>query len=192
MKAKQIVIVGAGGHAKVVTEIISLASAWHIAAYVDEYANMNLFLDKPVFRNIQEFKKQFPQTNQAFVAIGNNDIREKWHKILNKEGYHLPWFQHSSSVISPSAQIGGGTLISSHVSLGPDCKIAEGVIINCGAQLDHDTTVGAFSHIRQCAVICGGATVESNVNIGPGCVVERMAIVKLNTSTIANSIVTPQ
>ncbi|MGZ3769081.1 MAG: NeuD/PglB/VioB family sugar acetyltransferase [Bdellovibrio sp.] len=193
MTKKQILVVGAGGHARVATEIINAQNHWEVAAYLDENLQTKTLLCKPSYTSLEEVNSNFPNIRDAFVAIGSNLARKKWHINLKKNNYNIPCFRHASAMISDSASIGPGTLISAGAIVGAAAIIGEGVIINTGAILDHDTSVGDFSHISQGVVVCGVARIGDEVLIGPGCVIEKMASVPSSTIISANSVVaTPQ
>lgn len=173
MSKNQILVIGAGGHSKVVTEIINSKAEWEIVAYLDENVEASTFLAKPLVKTIEEAKQFFPYVNNAFVAIGSNLDRRKWHAILKKNGYQIPWFNHNPSIVSLSANIGDGSLLTTNSVAGPSCVIGEGVIVNTGAILDHDTIIGSFAHIRQGSIICGGAQVEPDFVVSPDSVIEK-------------------
>ncbi|WII71812.1 acetyltransferase [Bdellovibrio sp. 22V] len=187
---KQILVVGAGGHSKVVTEIVNMSSEWEIVAYLDEQPKADLFLGKPVFTSLESLKFHFPAVRFAFVAIGQNNIRKLWHESLEKNDYNLPWLKHPTAEVSASAQIGSGTLIAAKSFVGPDAKVGRGVIVNTAAILDHDSSIGDFSHLSQGAIACGGAQISAEVLIGPGCILEKMAVA--SATTPANDVVTAQ
>lgn len=189
---KQILIIGAGGHSKVVTEIINSSAEWEIAGYIDENSHVPQFQGRPVFRSLNAFNLEFSAVKEGFVAIGHNATRKAWHNILTESGYNLPLLKHPTACLSPSAQVGAGTLLAANAFVGADVKIGRGVIVNTGAIVDHDATVGDFSHISQGAIICGGAQVGSEVLLGPGCVLEKMSRVQSGTTTPPNAVLAAQ
>ncbi|XGC82273.1 hypothetical protein ACES2L_07225 [Bdellovibrio bacteriovorus] len=187
MKTK-IFIVGAGGHAKVVSEIIQMQENYEIVSYIDESGSVASFLGKPVFRNLDDLTASFPNILHGFVAIGNNSARKKWHLFLKENGYNIPWFAHPKSVVSSSSVIGDGSLVCASAVVAPSAQLAESVIINHGAIIDHDVQVGSFTHISQNSAICGAARVQEECLIGPGTMVEKMALVPGFTQTGSNAI----
>ncbi|WP_373999516.1 acetyltransferase [Bdellovibrio bacteriovorus] len=189
MLSKEILIVGAGGHAKVVTELINESKEWQIAAYIDESCTHSSFYGAPIMRTFSEAKLTFPMVTSAFVALGDNDARQRWQELLEKSGYGLPWIAHSSSVISSTSLIGSGTLIAAKAFIGAQTSIGKGCIINTGCIVDHDVTIGNFTHLSQAVTLCGGSKVGGNCTIGPGSVLEKLSIVSDNTQTIAGSII---
>lgn len=192
MNTKELIIVGTGGHSKVVTETAQCLG-WSIAVFIDENSSTpELYRGIPVFKDLQEVKKRYPQIKSAFVAIGSNDVRKRWNNILQKNDYILPTLCHPSAYISPTARIDSGTLIYAKAVVGAACHIQEGVIINSATIVDHDAVIGAYSHLSQGAIACGGVRVGSECLIGPGVVLEKLAsIADHSVVTAAHSINSP-
>ncbi|KYG62283.1 hypothetical protein AZI87_17280 [Bdellovibrio bacteriovorus] len=183
MMNKQIFIVGCGGHSKVVTDALVATQRWDIVGYIDEVPKSSEFLGCPVFNSLTNLYAKFPSVKSAFVAIGDNEKRRLWYKILEDNNHTLPWIAHPTACLSPTASVGAGTLIGAKSFLGASSKVGRGVIVNTGAIIDHDCEIGDFSHMSQGAIACGGVVVGSNVLIGPGRVVEKL-------SKITHSVVT--
>ncbi len=174
-----IIVIGAGGHSKVVSEIIS-GSAWEIVAYVDEGSTAASFLKKSVFKTLEQAQSFNPEVGHAFVAIGSNDARSRWSNILLNNGYTIPHFIHPSASVSPDAELSQGVLVCAMAIIGHSAKIGNGSIINCGTIVDHDSIVGSFTHLSQGVVVGGGAQIGSNSLVGPGSIIEKLAVVPAN------------
>ncbi|WP_374079951.1 acetyltransferase [Bdellovibrio bacteriovorus] len=181
MHANSILVVGVGGHSKVVSEIIRQNQQWEIAAYIDEGSSLCNFLGRQVITTLNEAREYFPTTKYAFVAIGSNEARKKWHALLQKNDYNIPSFIHPTAWVSDSALIEDGVLVCAKAIVGASCFVGEGTILNCSSVLDHDSQVGTFSHISPGTIVCGGGRIGSNSLIGPGSVIEKLAYVPDNT-----------
>ena len=171
-----------GGHSKVVRDIIESSTDYHLAGYLDDVINDYYEEDGLIYDNLKDINRL--KSQYYFVlAIGNNTVREK---IFNKNDIPIerfPVFIHPSSIISPSAKIGYGTVVMPKAVINADSKIGIHTIINTNAIVEHDNQIGDYVHISPSAVLAGGvkvgnlshialnATVLPLVEIGSHCVV---------------------
>ncbi|MFV8250665.1 hypothetical protein [Bdellovibrio bacteriovorus] len=188
MNKSEVLVIGAGGHAKVASEIIQ-QNGWVVAAYIDEGATSAAFQGKSVFKTLESARDSHPDVKYAFVAIGANTIRRKWHLFLVENGYNIPMFIHRTAWVSESASIDAGTLICANAVVGADCKVGPGAIINCGTILDHDSKVGAFTHLSQGVITGGTVSIGNNVLIGPGSTLEKLSMVENDTQISAMTLI---
>jgi sugar O-acyltransferase (sialic acid O-acetyltransferase NeuD family) len=157
MSEKRIVVIGAGGHAKVVASTIIAAGSEVVGFFVSEPPQIATSIFGIPVRGMNELdSKDCPN---AIIGIGQNDVRKK----LSQE---LPfnWISvvHPFSWVHPDVQIGAGTIICAGSIVQPGAKIGSHVIINTKSSVDHDTIVGNFSHISV-AHLAGGASIEEGV-----------------------------
>ncbi len=136
-----IIIIGSGGHAKVVADIIASDGFLYICR------------DWPcIFRDCE----------RGVVGIGDNDVREMVVDAIRRKypGFGFMPAVHPRATIASSAEIGQGTVIMAGVVIGPGCVIGEHCILNTRSSLDHDSEMGDFSSLAP------GATIGGNVSIG--------------------------
>lgn len=88
----------------------------------------------------------------AIAAVGDQALRMRWMGDLAREGFVLPVLIHPSAVVSPSAEVGYGTVICARAVIGPGAKIGRGCIISGGAAVDRDAEIPEGTHI-----LCGQA-----------------------------------
>ncbi len=160
---KRVVIIGAGGHGRVIADIAE-ANGDFVVGFLDDGNTPN---DKVnvIGTGADAFKYCDGET-ELFVAIGNCESRKK---IMNG----LPdakWYTaiHPSAVISPSAVIGVGTCIMPNVVVNNSAVIGKGVIVNTNASVDHDDVIGDYVHIACGACLAGAVNVEEGTWIGIG------------------------
>lgn len=155
---KKVVIIGAGGHGRVVADIVEAAGDT-VLGFLDDSTTGN---DKVnIIGKSADAKKYCDEETYLFVAIGNCKVRET---IMNS----LPnakWYTaiHPSAVISPSAVIGEGTCVMPNAVVNNSAVVGKGVIINTCASVDHDDIIGDFVHIA-----CG-VHIAGTVSVGKGC-----------------------
>lgn len=184
-----LLIVGAGGHGKVVADIAESLSCYSDIFFIDDSAEENASgpLGYPIVGGLSEVGKF--EGADIVVAIGDARVRRDISDSLEKEGRRIVSLVHPSATISRHATIGRGAVVMPGAVVGPDVHLGAGVIINTAASVDHDCMVGNYAHISVGSHLAGavyvgeetwigaGATVVNNVTICPGCMVGAGAVV---------------
>jgi len=192
VKKNKIVLVGGGGHCKVLIDAIQKQGLFEIAGITDKNNAGGKVLGIEVIGS-DEMLKQMPGSGckNAFVAValGNVTLRRDLYKLLKSLGFELPVIVHPSAVVAQEVKIGEGTFIAAGVVVGPGTTIGANVILNTGARLDHDCAVGDFVHIAPGAVLSGGVCVGDGAHVGAGAVVIGYKKIGSNTVIGAGSVV---
>lgn len=161
-----LLLLGAGGHARVVAETALATCCFSRIAFLDDRcsgpAQLPDQLGWPVIGPFAaaldpQIRQQFPA---ALVAIGNAAVRLKWLLHLAAAGYELPVIVHPTAWVSPSAQIGIGSVVFAQVAIQAQAVIGSGAILNTGCSVDHDAQLGDGVHI------CPGALLAGEVQVG--------------------------
>lgn len=171
MRTKKLILFGAGGHGKVVLDILMASPG---GAYDVIVADANPKLQGENFQGHTIVTPlMYADLDPSFfhVSIGHNIIRRTVFQELLGRGHHAMSVVHPAAVISRFASIDSGTLIAAQSVIAPGVSVGAGVIVNHGAIVDHDCSVGDFSHIAPNATLGGDVRVGSNVLIGAGAVV---------------------
>lgn len=189
---KKVIIIGAGGHAKVIADIIEKLGD-EIIGFLDDKIEKNTIIIKD-YKVIGDLNNRFTlaiaNSDYEFItAIGDNKKREEISKSPNLKFY---------TAIHPSAQIGldvkieEGTAIMANVCINSSARIGKHCIINTGAIIEHDNIIENYVHISPNATLGGtvkvgklthigiGATVKNNVTICKNCIVGAGAVVVKN------------
>lgn len=177
------IIVGAGGHGRVVLDALLVRGVNPNDIYVVD-ANAKGNLDGIRIRKPNVTKTL--NTSRFIVAIGDNAVRRRIHIGLCDEGHYPCSIVHPFAYVSPIATLGHGTVVCAQANVGPGAVVAEGCIINTGANVEHDCVVGPFTHIAPKASLCGG------VHVGAMCLVGSGATVLPGASVQDNAIVGAQ
>jgi sugar O-acyltransferase (sialic acid O-acetyltransferase NeuD family) len=159
------VIIGAGGHGKVVADALIASGCVADLCFADDVASMKgqHAIGIPVAGSLQDVLNADAYVH---VAIGSNAIRQKILRSLI--AYKCFSVVHPNAIVSNWAQYGPGTFIAAMAVIGPDAKLGQGVIVNHAAVVDHDCEVGDFAHIAPGATLAGGVHVGAGVLIGAG------------------------
>jgi len=173
---KDLVILGAGGHGKVVADL-ARACGYQPRAFVDvarigeiaEPGGTRIELEQSAFLAAVT-KGEFVFGPNATIAIGNNQARLDLFFEL-KRHMNLPTLVHPTAWVSPSAEIGAGTHLCPMVVIHPAAWVGQATILNTRCIIEHDCVVGDGVHISPGAVLCGGVQVGDGAWIGAGAVV---------------------
>ena len=187
MDFKKLIIVGAGGHGRVVRDVALSMEKWDEIVFLDgetERNNFNLtVIGKPedAFSYIKEA--------DIFVAIGDNKKREKMVTDLLAKGASVPTLIHRCAVLGKDVIVKEGAVVMAGTVINCNSVIGKGAIINTGATLDHDNIIGDFSHISPGAALAGtvelgkgswigtGSSVINNITITKECVIGAGSVV---------------
>lgn len=165
---KKVVILGGGGHAKVVIELLRGMGEWAIVGCLDPRASTPI-AGIPILGG----DKLLPELSRegirhACIAVGDNRIRTR----LGSEAarHHFEWVTATGRnvTISPLATVGAGTVVMEGAVINADAQIGELAVINTGAIVEHDCHVGAGTHVAPGAILTGGVTLGSLAFVGAG------------------------
>ena len=158
-----IYLYGAGGHAKVIADILELKGIV-IGGYFDDEPTKKLW-NYPGF----SFPGYFDLlTDELIVSIGNNIIRKK---IVEKIAAKYFKAIHPSAIISSHSAVGEGSVVMGGVLINADTLIGKHCIINSNAVIDHECIIGDFVHVSPNATLCGNVQVGELSHVGAGAVV---------------------
>ncbi|MGX6591140.1 acetyltransferase [Cetobacterium ceti] len=173
---KEIIIIGSGGHAKVIIDILERSNKKIYGILDDDLNKKDLkVLGYSILGTTKDIEK-YKQNYSFIIGIGNNAIRKKIaieNKDLNYEQAIDP-----SAIISKNIKIGTGTVIMPGAIINIDSKIGNHCIINTGAIIEHDNIIEDYVHISPGVSLGGtvkigetthvgiGSTVINNINVG--------------------------
>ena len=167
----KIIIVGGGGHAKVIISILKKLK-YSIYGYVDKFDKGNILGVGYIGNdNVLEDLVKIEKIKHAVLGIGDvgdNIIRHNLSKKLSDLGYSFPPIVSPNAVINEEISIGKGTVVMDGVIVNSGTKIGEFAIINTNSSIDHDCKIGNFVHIAPGVVLSGNVIVGDNTLIGTG------------------------
>jgi len=174
---KKVVIIGAGGHARVIAEILRLSGKCEIIGLLDSAL---------VGKKIGEFSvlggdKLLPRLRAdgvtlAFIGVGgtgDNLPRMKIFERTSALGFNFANAIHPSAIISTSVKFTQGIAVMACAVINPDAVIGDNVIINTGAIVEHDCQIRAHVHISPGAVLCGGVRIGIGAHVGAGATIRQ-------------------
>lgn len=196
MTARPIIILGAGGHAKVLFEILRLHDRRVTGVTsAEKDAKEKKFCGVPVLGGDEVLKKFNPNEIELVNGVGaitNPDLRREIFEQGKADGFKFATLIHPSAVIAADVEIGEGAQIMAGAVVQPGVRVGMNSIINTRAGVDHDCQLGAHAHVAPGATLCGsvmvgdlslvgaGATVLQGVTIGQRCIVGGGALLREN------------
>ena len=164
-----LIIVGAGGHAKVVAEAAKL-SGFEIVGFVDQSPDRwgTKIFGIPVLGDESVFESPDHNDCVAVVAVGDNMLRESIATRLLARNVKFSVVVHPSAVISPSATLGNGTVVLAGVVINSMATVGNHCIVNTMASVDHDCLVEDFSHLSPGVHLAGNCKIGRLAHIGIG------------------------
>lgn len=177
-KTRRVLILGAGGHAKVVADVVRAAGgevvglcdldAANLGVVVEPGGGEVVVLQDDLLADVEGVLARLGAT-ECVVAIGHNGVRQRLSDAL---GVFLakPWID-PRAITSPSATILDGTVVLPGVIINAAASIGRAVILNTACVIEHDTIIEDGVHISPGATLCGGVKVRQGAWIGAGATV---------------------
>lgn len=158
-----LLILGAGGHGRVVADSAAAQGKWDRIAFCDDrYPSMD-GPEWPVIGDSTAFFRQAEDEQlERFIAIGDARTRLAAVDRLRAMGCASPTIIHPRAVVSPFARVGAGTVVIAGAVVNIGASIGPACIINTGATVDHDCALEDGVHV------CPGAHLAGNVTVGQG------------------------
>lgn len=164
MSKEKLLLVGAGGFGRVVSE---LARQSFECAFIDDGVEIGTIIcDIAVIGHTVDLPKFFSEYKNLVIVIGNNVVRERIYDTAIKSGYNFPNLISPSAYISPYAKLGWGCVILNNAVLQNGSSIGNGVLLNPGVEIHHDCSVEDYSLIYTNSVVRTYAKVGKCVRIG--------------------------
>ena len=180
---EEVIIIGAGGHAKVLIDCLEQENQYKIAYVVD---------DNPALHEILGYKIQRPNhftslfNHPMIIAIGNGATRKQ---IADTYQTHFITTIHPSAIFSKYAKVGEGSQVFASAIVNAGATIGKHCIINTGAIVEHDCFIHDFVHLSPHSSLAGGVTVGSSTHIGIGATVIENTTIGSNVIIGAGAVV---
>jgi UDP-perosamine 4-acetyltransferase len=191
-KKRKTLIVGAGGHARVVASLLMKQPDIEVVGVVDR-TNQHMGERVGNFYIVTSFDDLSlwydRDIHYAAIALGNVQERAEAFATLKQIGFKVVSAIHRSSIIEDDVELGEGVTICAGVILATQTKIGKNVLINTGTVIDHESVIGDHSHVAPGCRIAGrvcigertfmgiGVTVKEKLRIGSRCTIGAGAVV---------------
>ncbi|GAA2742860.1 acetyltransferase [Terrabacter aerolatus] len=183
------VVLGAGGHARSVVDVLERSGRtvvavsgdapggepWHVDVLADDRAAFELISARGL---------------HAVVAIGSIAARTRLVHELVSRGLSAPAVVAATATVSARSVLGDGTVVLEHAHVGPASRLGRAVVVNTAAVVEHDCSVGTGVHVAPGAVLLGGASVGEGSLVGSGARVLPLVSVGAGSTVGAGAVVT--
>lgn len=174
--ARPLVLLGAGGHAKVLLSLIQ-AAGFEVLGVCDPVLSVQAvssWRGIKVLGGDEALEGLEPSSVGLVNGIGQlveGTSRQRVFDGLKERGFLFPALRHPATWVDNSVILHEGVQVMAGAVIQADTVIGVNSIINTNASVDHDCTIGAHVHIAPAATLCGGVTIESYCFIGSGATV---------------------
>ena len=159
---------GAGGHAKVVLDILASRGVRVVGVFDDHPSEAKLRIME-VRDGIRLLGEGFPKLDAPMIiTVGHNGRRAELAAAL---GATYGQAIHGSAIIASTVSMGAGTMVLHGAILQTDTRLGRHVLVNTAASIDHDNVIGDFVHVSPHATLCGHVEVGEGTHVGAGAVV---------------------
>jgi sugar O-acyltransferase (sialic acid O-acetyltransferase NeuD family) len=173
---RPLVLLGAGGHARVLAALASVAGYPVLgvcdpalaAAAVSRWEGLDVLGDDSALDRLP------PGRVTLMLGVGQlaaSTLRELLFASWRARGYDFPTLVHPAAWVAPGVMLGDGVQVMAGAVIQPGCTIDENSIVNTRAGIDHDCRIGRDVHVAPGATLCGSVTVDAGAFIGAGATV---------------------
>ncbi len=168
MAASPTVLIGAGGHAKVLADIIRLSTDLELVAVLDDDSTKHggSFGGVKIFGATELLEGRPGNAEACVVGIGRNSIRARYFERARDLGYRLPPVVHPSAVIASDVVLSPGLCVMAGAVVNPGTELGINVVLNTNSAVDHDNRIGDHAHLHPGAILSGGVEVGPYTYIG--------------------------
>ena len=186
--SKQLAIVGASGHGKVVADLAETLG-YEIRFYDDAYPSKSMLAHWPISGTFDDLLGCDVNSLEVIIAIGNNTIRKEKSLKLEQHRFVFAKLIHPSAVVSQYAKVNLGSVVFAGAVINAFADIGKGCIINTASVIEHDTKVGEYSHICPNTALAGAVKIGECCWVGIGSQIIQLITVGDNTLIGAGSVV---
>ncbi len=195
---KPVIIIGAGGHARVLLDTLSQVSCT-ILGFTSLCLQRNItsdaFFELPLLGTDEQVFSYPPETiylvNGLGMVPGSGFLRRRdiYHKFKHK-GYTFANIVHPSAVLAANVTLLEGAQIMAGAVIQTGTVIGENCIINTRTAVDHDVMIGSHVHLAPGTTVCGnvtigdgtfvgaGSTIVQGIEIGANCIIRAGSVIK--------------
>jgi UDP-perosamine 4-acetyltransferase len=175
----RVIGLGAGGHAKVVIDILSLIGDFDIVGLLDPKRDLwgTELLGVPVLGSDELLSEiQDQGVSHAFIGLGGSadtNPRRQLYEMACGRGLKIVNAVHPRAIIASSAEIGKGPTVLAGAVINAAARLGDNVIVNTGAIVEHDCAIGNHVHIATGARLASTVEIGSGAHIGAGATVRQ-------------------
>ncbi len=182
---KSALVLGTGGHSRVIISILSTFREMEIIGAVElgKYNAGEKILDVPVLGSVQVLEDIHDRDQvNIYLAIGDNKLRRDWFHKVKEMGYSLPNLLSSDALIDRYAKMGEGNIVCSRAYIGPGATLGDNNLINTASLIEHEVQVGSHCHFAPSSTVAGRVSIGDETFIGAGAtIIDQIRIAERTT-----------
>ncbi|MDM7932021.1 acetyltransferase [Tabrizicola sp.] len=186
------ILLGAGGHARVVRALAEALGWWIIGVCDPALAAGAYWEGLLVLGGDEALDGRNPGQMALLNGLGKmpgQSARHRVQQVHAARGFAFPALVHPAAWVAPDARLGAGVQVMAGAVVQPGCTLGPGCIVNTRAGLDHDATLGADVHLAPGVTVCGGVHVGDGAFIGAGATVIQGCRIGAGAMVAAGSVV---
>lgn len=189
-----VIVLGGGGHAKVVADILQLLSV-EVLGYVDPEVGVGQEL-LPGIKCVggdDALSVYLPSTTDLVMGVGSlpgSPARANLFRKFVELGYHFRNIVHPQAIIAEQCTLGVGIQVMAGAIVQPGVRFLDDIIVNSGAIIEHDCRIGSHCHLAPGSTLCGSVVLEDCVYVGAGASVIQGLVVGSGSVVGAGSVLT--
>lgn len=195
--ARPLVLIGAGGHARVLAALARVAGYSILGVCDPALASRQVasWEGLDVLGDDRVLNRLLPDRVELMLGLGqltNDNLREQLYANWRARGYAFPALVHPTAWVAPGVVLSSGVQVMAGAVIQPGCVIGENSIINTRSSIDHDCRIGYSVHVAPGATLCGSVNVDDGAFVGAGAtliqgvVVGKGALVGAGTTLLRN------
>ena len=191
MRAKPLILLGTGGHAKVVAEALRLSGREILGVTDPNSSPGSNFFGVKVLGGDEAIYDYSPEEVELVNGVGALPGKARRWEIgeqMRRRGYRFASVIHPSAVIAKDVELSEGTQVMAGAVIQPSVKIGVDTIVNTGVCIDHDCEIGANCHLAPGVILSGEVYIGDSVHIGTGTSVIQKLNIGSGTFVAAGSI----
>lgn len=169
---KEIIVIGAGNHSKVVLDILNI-NKQNVLALLDDNERLigSKIFDIPIIGKTSLLNRLLPDKYELIISVGDPKVRKYLYMKTKTMGFSFANAIHPDAIISPRAEYGEGIIINAGVVIHPDVTLRDNILIGMNATISHDVIINSHVHISPGVHLTGECYIGHTVEIGTGAVV---------------------
>lgn len=172
----KLILLGAGGHAKVALEALANESKYQLLGYVDFKSQVGYFENYKWLGSdevLLDWKLKNIKLINGLGSIGDTGHRRKIYEKFHSFGFDFQSLIHKSALVSKEVIVNEGVQIMAGSIIQPGTYIGVNTVVNTSASVDHDCFIGDHVYISPGATVCGGVRLGNGVHVGAGAVINQ-------------------
>jgi UDP-perosamine 4-acetyltransferase len=193
MAKRKIILIGGGGHCKVVISILKKLDNFEIIGIVDNYKSDSFISGIKIIGTDNDLKDIYKRgIHNALITVGSTKDNTKRYRLFNlvkKIGYKFPIIVSPDAIVDSNVSIDEGTVIMPGCIINISTSFGKNCIVNSGAIVEHDCKIGDYCHIAPGAHISGSVEIGELSFIGIGSTIIQGVKVGKNVTIGAGSVI---